>query len=91
MPLSLLSNPGDAVPTFSDALEAAMDVRLAERLGRVPTDEERADYRAVLWALAVAIRAIREEEHRAVPSPPFPCLAPPSTRANRANPTTDRS
>lgn len=91
MPLSLLPAPGDAVPTFSDALEAAMDVRLTERLGRVPTDEERTDYRAVLWALAVAIRAIREEERHIVPSPPIPCPAPPSTRANPANQTTDRS
>jgi len=55
------SFPSTAVPRFSAALEAAIDAALATRLDRAPTDDERAEYRQVLWAFASAINGILDD------------------------------
>ena len=48
-------------PTFSPPLEARIDTALAERLGRAPTDAERAAYRRLLWGFATVIDSILRE------------------------------
>lgn len=79
--------PPTLVPTFSPELEDALAARLNERLGRAPTDDERADFRAALWAIAVALRAAREDHSAPQPTHTPPCPAPPSTSARVPSPT----
>jgi hypothetical protein len=80
--------PPTLVPTFSPELEDALAARLKERLGRDPTDAEHADFRAALWAIAVALRAAREDHSAPQPTHAPPCPAPPSTSARAPSPTT---
>lgn len=88
--MSRESLPADSpVPRFHAALEREIDDALEERLGHVPNDTERHAYREYLWAIAVAIREIvQDEAHR---SSPLPCPEPPSTPASRASRTTAKS
>lgn len=79
--------PPTLVPTFSPELEDALAARLNERLGRTPTDDERADFRAALWAIAVALRAAREDHSAPQLTHAPPCPAPPSTSARVPSPT----
>lgn len=82
-----LNTPASIVPPFSPALEAAIDARLATRLGHPPSDEERTAYRQVLWAFASAIRAARRMSDFPLPS----CPASPSTPGSPPKATTVKS
>lgn len=85
MSLDLLPDLAPPVPTFSPAVEDAIDRALEARLGRTPTDQERSDYRQVLWAFATAIQDILDAPRSSSTSV---CPASPSTSEKAVSRTT---
>jgi hypothetical protein len=81
--------PIAAPSSFAPDIERDLPALLAKRLGRDGTPEEFHGYRQLLWAFAIAIRAIERTEHPPDPLLPL-CPAPPSTLESRASPTTAR-
>lgn len=83
--------PIAAPDTFSPDIERELPALLSKRLGREGTAEELRQYRQLLWAFAIALRALDRVADPAPPDPPVhPCPVPPSTLASRASPTTGK-
>lgn len=83
--------PIAAPDAFAPDIERELPALLAKRLGREGTAEELQQYRQLLWAFAIALRALDRVDDTSPSDPPsLPCPAPPSTLASRASPTTGK-
>lgn len=79
--------PIAAPSQFAPDIERDLVLLLEKRMGREGTPEEVQGYRQLLWAFAIALRAIDRVAHPS-PSPTPPCPALLSTPESRASPTT---
>jgi hypothetical protein len=61
------SLPHIAPLAFSPTLEADIRQAFVLRCGHEPTDEELRVYRQFVWAITIAIDAMRRNEHRSAP------------------------
>lgn len=83
--------PIAAPDAFASDIERDLPRLLEQRLGRPGTAEELESYRQLLWAFAIALRALDRDSAGPPPAlPASPCLAPLSTLGNRASPTTGK-